>query len=148
MESAKGSGNITTYVERKSRYLIADKLSNKTAVKTAKVVTGTFLRMPTKLRHTLTLDNGKAFARFQDIEKKIGLKIYFADPYSAWQRGMNEKTNGLLRRYFPKGMDFRNVNEKVLAEAVKKLNHRPRTCLGYRTLHKVFMQAKCGVVAI
>jgi len=148
VEGAKGSGNITTHVERKSRYLIAGKLDNKTAAETAKVATGAFHRIPKKLRHTLTLDNGKEFARFKDIEKKTGLKIYFADPYSAWQRGANENTNGLLRRYFPKGMDFRNVTEKALAEAVKKLNHRPRKCLGYRTPHEVFMQAKRGAVAM
>ncbi len=148
VEGAKGSGNITTHVERKSRYLIAGKLTNKTAAVTAKVATAAYRRIPKALRHTLTLDNGKEFARFGDIEKNTGLTVYFADPYSAWQRGANENTNGLLRRYFPKGMDFRNVTEKTLAEAVKKLNHRPRKCLGYRTPHEVFQEAKRGAVAM
>ncbi len=76
------------------------------------------------------------------------MTVYFADPYPAWQRGTNENTNGLLRRYLPKGMDFRNVTEKSLAETVKKLNHRPRKCLGYRTPHEVFMDAKRGAVAM
>ena len=70
---------------------------------------------------TLTLDNGKEFARFKDIEKGTGLMIYFADPYSAGQRGTNENTNGLLRRYFPKGTDFRIMTDQRLASAVKKL---------------------------
>jgi IS30 family transposase len=148
VEGAKGSGNITTHVERKSRYLIAGKLANKTATATAQVTTTAFRRIPKALRHTLTLDNGKEFARFRDIEKNTGLTVYFADPYSAWQRGANENTNGLLRRYFPKGMDFRNVTEKSLAEAVRKLNHRPRKCLNYRTPHEVFMDAKRGAVAM
>lgn len=148
VEGAKGSGNVTTHVERKSRYLIAGKLDNKTAAETARVATGKFRRIPKKLRHTLTLDNGKEFAHHKDIEKKTGLKVYFADPYSAWQRGTNENTNGLLRRYFPKGTDFRNVTEKALAEIVKKLNHRPRKCLGYRTPHEVFMEACRGAVAM
>lgn len=148
VEGAKGSGNITTHVERKSRYLIAGKLTDKTAMVTAKTATAAFLRIPKLLRHTLTLDNGKEFARFRDIEKSTGLKVYFADPYSAWQRGTNENTNGLLRRYFPKGMDFRGVTEKTLAQVVEKLNHRPRKCLDYRTPHEVFMEASRGAVAM
>ena len=148
LEGAKGSGHVTTHVERKSRYLIAGKLDNKTAVETAQTATAAFRRIPEELRHTLTLDNGKEFARFKDIEENTGLTVYFADPYSAWQRGTNENTNGLLRRYFPKGMDFRNVTEKTLAEVVKKLNHRPRKCLGYRTPHEVFMDACRGAVAM
>ena len=136
VEGAKGSGNITTHVERKSRYLIAGKLINKTATVTAQAATAAYRRIPKALRHTLTLDNGKEFARFRDIEKGTGLTIYFADPYSAWQRGTNENTNGLLRRYFPKGFDFRTVTEKALAEIVKKLNHRPRKCLGKRRLNR------------
>lgn len=148
VEGAKGSGHITTHVERKSRYLIAAKLANKTAAATATAVTAVFKRIPKTLRHTLTLDNGKEFARFSEIEKDTGLTIYFADPYSAWQRGANENTNGLLRRYFPKGSDFRNVTRKTLASAVKKLNHRPRKCLGYRTPHEVFQEAKRGALGM
>lgn len=148
VEGAKGSGNITTHVKRKSRYLVAAKLADKSAAVTARAVTAAFRRIPKVLRHTLTLDNGKEFARFKEIENNTGLTVYFADPYSAWQRGANENTNGLLRRYFPKGLDFRNVTEKSLAEAVKKLNHRPRKCLGYRTPHEVFMDARRGAVAM
>jgi IS30 family transposase len=105
----------TTHVERKSRYLIAGKLANKTATETAQVATSAFEQVPKTLRHTLTLDNGKEFARFRDIEKVAGLKIYFADPYSAWQRGTNENTNGLLRRYFPESMgsDSIDIQEKL-----------------------------------
>lgn len=148
VEGAKGSGHITTHVERKSRYLIAAKLADKTAEVTSKAVTKAFRKIPVALRHTLTLDNGKEFARFRDIEKHTGLAIYFADPYAAWQRGLNENTNGLLRRYFPKGMNFRDVTEEALAEVVKKLNHRPRKCLGYQTPHEVFMKARRGAVAM
>jgi len=148
VEGSKGGGHLTTHVERKSRYLIAGKLNDKTAAETSKITATAFRRIPRKLRHTLTLDNGKEFARFKEIEKNTGLTVYFADPYSAWQRGLNENTNGLLRRYFPKGVDFKSVSEKSLAEVVKKLNHRPRKCLGYRTPHEVFMDAKRGAVAM
>ena len=146
VEGTKGSGHITTHVERKSRYLIAARLNNKTAKATARAITGAFKRIPKTLRHTLTLDNGKEFARFKEIEKNTGLVVYFADPYSAWQRGTNENTNGLLRRYFPKGADFRNVTDEMLASVVKKLNHRPRKCLAYRTPHEVFQEARRGAL--
>jgi transposase, IS30 family len=146
VEGAKGSGNIATHVERKSRYLIATKLGSKTAVVTASAVVAAYRCIPKAMKSTLTLDNGKEFARFKDIEKGTGLTIYFADPYAAWQRGTNENTNGLLRRYFPKGSDFRLVTQKTLAAAVKKLNHRPRKCLGYRTPHEVFQDAKRGAL--
>ena len=148
MEGAKGTGLITTHVERKSRYLIAGKLMNKTAAITSAVTCAAFKPIPKALRQTLTLDNGKEFAQFKAIEKQTGLSIYFADPYSAWQRGCNENTNGLLRRYFPKGMDFTQVTEKSLAQVVKKLNHRPRKCLNYQTPHEVFFNAKRGALAM
>jgi IS30 family transposase len=146
VEGAKGCGHLTTHVERKSRYLVAAKLPDKTAQATAKAVTAAFRRLPKVVQCTLTLDNGKEFARFKDIEKSTGLAIYFADPYSAWQRGSNENTNGLLRRYFPKGSDFRAITEAALASVVKKLNHRPRKCLDYRTPHEVFQEARRGAV--
>ena len=65
-------------------------------------------------------------------------KVYFAHPYCSWERGLNENTNGLLRQYFPKGTDLRNVTQEQVDEAVYRLNHRPRKCLGYRTPHEVF----------
>lgn len=148
VEGAKGGGHIASHVERKSRYLVAAKLANKTAEAMATAAILTFRRIPQTLRKTLTLDNGKEFARFKDIEKATGLMIYFADPYSAWQRGTNENTNGLLRRYFPKGTDFRNISDQRLASAVRKLNHRPRKCLGYRTPHEVFQVAKRGALGM
>lgn len=148
VEGAKGTAYITTHVERKSRYLIAGKLINKTAAVTAAMASAAFKKVPKALRHTLTLDNGTEFAQFQKIEQATGLTVYFADPYSAWQRGCSENTNGLLRRYFPKGMDFRAITEKTLAEAVKKLNHRPRKCLDYRTPYEVFKIAVSGAVAM
>ena len=99
------------------------------------------------VRKTLTIDNGKEFSQFKKHEEKTGLTIYFANPYAAWQRGLNENTNGLLRKYFPKGMNFREITDKVLALAVKKINHRKRKCLDYQTPHEVYCQALRGAVA-
>jgi IS30 family transposase len=101
------------------------------------------------LRQTLTLDNGKEFSRFKELEdSSTGLKVYFADAYSAWQRGTNENTNGLLRYYFPKGTDFRRVSDVKPAKAAANLNNRPRKCLGYRTPHEFFNEACNGALAI
>ena len=147
IEGKKSTGYMATHVERKSRYLMAAKLTHKTAESLTLQSIKAFWRTPKKMRKTLTVDNGKEFARFKELEDKTGLTVYFADPYSAWQRGTNENTNGLLRQYFPKGTDFRNVTEEDLAFAVKKLNHRPRKCLNYRSPWEVFSRASNGALA-
>jgi len=146
VEGCKGSGGIATHVERSSRYLIAAHLKDKTAHVFTTQSIKAFKVIPRTFRHTLTLDNGKENARFQTIEKKTGLTVYFADPYSSWQRGLNENTNGLLRQYFPKGSSFKNMTDEMLAQAVRKINHRPRKCLNYRTPHEVFNLAKSGAL--
>jgi len=146
IEGKKSTGYMATHVERKSRYLIAAKLANKKAESLTSKSIKAFTRIPKKMRQTLTVDNGKEFSRFKELEYKTGLTVYFADPYSAWQRGTNENTNGLLRQYFPKGTDFRNITEEDLAFALKKLNHRPRKCLSYRSPHEVFWQASSGAL--
>ncbi|MEN8174095.1 MAG: IS30 family transposase, partial [Chloroflexota bacterium] len=137
IEGKKSSGYIVTIVERKSRYLLAAKMENKKAVTLTAQGTSVFRSIPTKMRKTLTVDNGSEFSQFKKFEKKTGLEIYFAKPYSPWQRGANENTNGLLRQYFPKGSNFKKLTEKDVEEAVKRLNNRPRKCLGYRTPHEV-----------
>jgi len=146
LEGAKGTGGLATHVERKSRYLLAVKLVDKKATTMTQQSTKAFHKIPRKLRHTLTVDNGREFADFKELESKTNLKVYFADPYSAWQRGTNENTNGLLRQYFPKGINLKSVSEKEVAFVVKKLNNRPRKCLNYLTPNEVFSLAKCGAL--
>ena len=146
VEGGKGKGGLMTHVERKSRYLIAAKLQDKKAESMALESIKGFRKIPRALRSTLTLDNGKEFSRFKEIEARTGLAVYFADPYAAWQRGTNENTNGLLRFYFPKGTDFRHISEKEVALVVKKLNNRPRKCLNYQTPYEVYRQAIGGAL--
>lgn len=141
MEGAKGKGGLATHLERKSRYLVAARLHDKKAKTFTQGSLKAFQRIPHTMRHTLTADNGKEFARFKEFEGTEGFTVYFADPYSAWQRGANENTNGLLRRTFPKGTNFHQVTDKEVARAVKKLNNRPRKCLNYRTPQEVFSEA-------
>ena len=147
LEGAKGTGGLATHVERKSRYLITAKLSDKQAKTMADKTIKAFTATPQHLRKTLTVDNGKEFAEFKRIQLKTGLTVYFADPYAAWQRGTNENTNGLLRRYFPKGTDFTKIKKKQIAFVAQKLNNRPRKCLSYRTPQEVFFEASCGALA-
>jgi len=148
LEGARGSGGLATHVDRKSRYLLAAKLTDKKAVTMNAQTIKAFTRLPQTMRQTLTVDNGSEFSQFKELERKTGLKVYFADPYSAWQRGTNENTNGLLRHYFPKGTNFQKVTDEEIALIIKKVNHRPRKCLNYQTPHEVFYQTSHGALAI
>ncbi len=135
------SGCVVTLVERKARFLVAVKVDSKEAVPVADATLRVFRKVPKCLRETMTLDNGLEFARFPQIQVQLGTDVFFADPHSPWQRGANENMNGLLRQFFPKGTDFRNVPEAEVVKAIKLLNDRPRRCLGYRTPSEVFREA-------
>ena len=89
---------------------------------------------------TLTADNGKEFAAFGVLERRLGLDVYFARPYHAWERGLNEQTNGLVRQFLPKGLDLRRVTWPYVKYVEALLNHRPRKSLSYRTPHEVLRQ--------
>ncbi len=148
LEGAKGKGALATHVERKSRYLIVAKLADKKAVTMNAQSVMSFQKLPRSTRQTLTVDNGKEFSLFKELEANTGLTVYFADPYASWQRGTNENTNGLLRFYFPKGTDFQAIAEEELNLIIEKVNHRPRKCLNYQTPHEVFFKKSCGALAI
>jgi len=136
VEGKGKSGYLVTHVDRKSRYLVAAKVENKKAETVNQGTYRAFRRIPSSLCRTMTFDNGKEFAKFKDIEEELGFDVYFADPYSSWQRGTNENTNGLLREFFPKGTDIRKVSHQRVAKVVRQLNNRPRKCLEYRTPHE------------
>jgi len=144
----RGRGAIATHVERKSRFLMATLLPDRKAGTFNAAAIPVYQGLPEHLRKTLTLDNGKEFSRFKELETETNLAVYFAAPYSAWQRGTNENTNGLLRFYFPKGTNFKRLSAAALAKAVNRLNNRPRKCLGYRTPQEVFNDARSGALAI
>jgi len=128
---------IVTHVERKSGYLLAAKLDACKSKEVNRASKRLFGKLPDRLRKTLTLDNGKEFSSHEELSRVTGLKIYFAKPYAAWQRGTNENTNGLLRQFFPKRTDLRNVSQHQIAHAVRLINNRPRKRLGYRTPNEV-----------
>jgi len=131
-------GYLVTCADRTSRYLIARKVQACAAEPVAQRLQQTIRRLPTEKRRRLTLDNGREFARPTELEKKLDLRIYFAHPYHAWERGTNENTNGLLRQYLPKGTDLTQVTDEQLRSHVCQINHRPRQCLGFQTAFEVF----------
>ena len=133
-----GTGGIVTLVERKSRYLMAWKIDNKTADLTKEVIVSLFEDMPSRMIKTLTFDNGKEFAGHEEIAALIGAKVYFAHPGHPGERGTNENTNGLIREYLPKGVDFRKITNNEVQRVVERLNNRHRKCLGFRTPREVF----------
>ena len=102
-----------------------------------------FSSVPDKLKKSFTVDNGKEFAAHKELSDATGMKVYFCDPYSPWQRGTNENTNGLLRQFFPKGSSFANISDDDLQHIVDLSNNRPRKRLGFRTplevLYKFFV---------
>lgn len=124
---------IGTIVDRKTRFLIIVKIQNRKS----KTVTQEFAKhlnkQPQYLRKTMTYDNGIEMANHKWLSEKTGMDIYFAHPYSSWERGTNENTNGLIRRFLPKGTDFNNITIEELKRIENNLNNRPRKVLGFKT---------------
>src|SRR5580692_8732064 len=92
------------------------------------------------MRKTLTYDRGSEMARHADFTLQTGVKVFFADAYSPWQRGSNENTNGLIRQYLPKGTDLSHYTQAELDQIADKLNNRPRKVLGYKTPNEVYAE--------
>lgn len=144
LKGHKQSG-LVTLVERRSGYLLAAPLSNITAELTQKAMIR-LLKPRRGAVQTVTLDNGSEFAHHETVAKAVTASIYFCDPYCSGQRGTNENTNGLIRQYYPKGTNFRQVTDAELRRVVKKLNDRPRKRLGYRTPAQVFLGEYSGAL--
>lgn len=130
---------LLTNVDRKSGYGLIDKLETVSAKKVQSVLTKRFQNIPKGKRWTYTYDNGTEIGKEDaELEKKIAMEMYRAYPYHSWERGCNENFNGLVRDFFPKGMNFGTISEKDVKRVERNLNHRPRKRLGYLTPHEVF----------
>lgn len=129
---------LLTHVERRSGYLIANRLKRALAEAVKETTIEEFSKLPKKKRYTITYDNGSEFAEHETTEYRLKTAIYFAFPYHSWERGTNENTNGLLRQFFPKGTDFTKITDSDLQLAVKLINNRPRKRLEYHTPKEVF----------
>lgn len=130
----KSKSCVMSMVERTSHYLVARLLRERNAENlnraTAKALAGLSFK-------TVTVDNGMEFAGHKKLEQLTGASVYFAHEKKPWQRGLNEQINGLLRQFFPKGTDFRNVSPAQLRRAESLINNRPRKKLGYQTPREV-----------
>jgi IS30 family transposase len=130
-------GIIVTAVERKSKYLIACPVPNKSEQVVADALINSLKPYKNQV-FTLTSDNGKEFAGHEKIAQNLKAKFYFAHPYRSCERAINENSNGLLRQYFPKKTDLRGIEKNDVIPILEKINTRPRKTLGYATPKEVF----------
>jgi len=134
-------GALVTLVDRKSKLTLIGKVDRYTA-EAVEITIISLMELLPRRNYTLTVDNGKEFASHESIADTLQIKVYFADPYSAWQRGLNENTNGLIRQYVPKGSDVRSLTDRQIQHIMDRLNNRPRKSLGFLTPNEVFYERK------
>jgi IS30 family transposase len=134
-------GALVTLVDRKSKLTMIGKVERYTAQAVEKAIISLMELLPRR-NYTLTVDNGKEFASHESVSQTLRIRVYFADPYSAWQRGLNENTNGLIRQYVPKGSDIRTLTDDQIKHIMDRLNNRPRKSLGFLTPNEVFYERK------
>lgn len=139
--SRKSKFRLNTLVERKTGLVFITRIKNGTATETSNAVVERLQEIPLEFRKTLTLDNGIENFGYKEIEDQLHISCYFAHPYSSWERGTNENTNGLIRWYFPKGTDFATISEEDIQMVEVALNNRPRKRLGWRTPLEAFNQS-------
>ena len=135
-----GSNNsqIATLVERHTRYVMLARVNGKDTETVINALIKQAHKLPRELYKSLTWDRGKEMADHKRFTLATDIKVYFCDPHNPWQRGSNENTNGLLRQYFPKGMDLSEVSQAKLNAVARRLNERPRKTLNYETPAECF----------
>jgi IS30 family transposase len=134
------SSQIATLVERQTRYVMLVKVASKEAETFANALIKNARKLPQELYKSLTWDRGTEMAGHKRFTVATDIEVYFCDPRSPWQRGTNENTNGLLRQYFPKGIDISTYSQAKLNAIARKLNERPRKTLDYATPAERFHQ--------
>ncbi len=134
-----GTGAVITILERKTRFYLTKKVPSKSAKDVTKATID--MLMPYKeFVHTITADNGREFAGHEEIAEALEVEVYFAHPYSSWERGANENANGLLRQYVKKGTDLRTVSDDDIERAQRRINYRPKKCLGFKQPAVIFKE--------
>ena len=142
---AKGASAIGTLVERTTRFVVLVHMPARKADVAASAFAGALNAIPETLRKTLTYDQGKEMAGHAGLAEATGMRIFFADPHSPWQRGANENTNGLLRQYFPKGTPLSEFDQADLDAVADSLNARPRKTLDFETPGEHFRTLLAGL---
>ena len=140
------SGALVTIVERVTKFTVSTRVNSKSAADVTQA-TIALLKPFEDVVHTITADNGKEFAYHEQISKALSTKVYFAHPYSSWERGLNENTNGLLRQYFPKNTDFKKVAQIEVRRALRRLNSRPRKDLDFKTPAQLLNDHRAALAA-
>ena len=140
------SGALVTIVERVTNFTVSARVNSKSADEVMKA-TIKLLKPYKDCVLSITADNGKEFAYHEKISAALSTEFYFAHPYSSWERGLNENTNGLLRQYFPKSTDFKEVSQAEVKRAVNKLNSRPRKNLGFQTPGQLMDEHRAALAA-
>lgn len=131
--------SIVTLVERVSRYTTILKVNSKEAQIVSKAIVSRVKDRKLPIQ-TMTGDNGTEFSEHKQISEGLGIDFYFTHPYSSWEKGTNENTNGLIRQYFPKGTDFNTISDEAIMAVENDLNNRPRKCLNYKTPGEILMK--------
>lgn len=135
---------LGTLVERTTRLTLLVPLKEKNALAVRTAFAKAFKRVPRQFKKTLTYDRGSEMSQHKLFSEETKIRVFFADPYSPWQRGTNENTNGLARQYFPKGTDFKSVPLSAIKEAERRLNSRPRKTLQFYTPSEKFYELITG----
>ena len=135
------NSQIATLVERQTRYVMLVKVPRRDTVTVIDALIKHAHKLPRELYKSLTWDRGSEMAGHRRFTLATDVQVYFCDPYHPWQRGSNENTNGLLRQYFPKGIDLSGVTQAKLNAVARELNERPRQTLGFETPAERFQQA-------
>ena len=136
----QAKGCVATFIERKTRWYTAILIPDRSAKSMEEAVKLLHASLPKEAMKTATTDRGKEFSCYTALEKELGIQVYFADPYSSWQRGSNENGNGLFREFFPKKTNFDEVTTNQVDQALQLINSRPRKCLGWKTAYEVFQE--------
>ncbi len=140
LDTVIGKGHhqaIVSMVDRKSKLLRMKKISQKTGTECRQAICHKLSGLTV---HTMTSDNGREFAKHEEIAAHLGADFYFCQPYSSWERGINENTNGLIRQYFPKHFKFAIITDEHINLVEDKLNNRPRKTLGFQTPNEVYFK--------
>ena len=137
----KSKACFITLVERKSRFYKAIKSPNRHADVVARLIVDYLKQFPSELVKTITTDNGKEFAEWEQIEKELNCEVYFCDTFCAWQKGSNENSNGLLREFFPKGYNLSRYTQVYIDKKVNLINNRPRKCNNWISPSKLMSEA-------
>jgi IS30 family transposase len=139
-------GALVSLVERMSRFTLLQPVDQCLAELVSQATISLLKPLSEKV-HTITGDNGKEFANHAQIAEALNASFFFAHPYSAWERGTSENTNGLVRQYFPKNTNFWNTTFEEALSVTDKLNHRPRKCLDFLTPFEVFLKPSVALTS-